>query len=372
MISVLKAMRVFAFHVSLATLLSFALFAHGLLFALPAQAHSALPPGHAPGKYERWSYPNQISYGPLEEGTGNVHEAASPGAFMTLPFMGAHYITSIFDHCGPNYNVSGRICRYDGVVASARVGGPDPGFGAGYAQTPGLQDYLYYSGHDGYDYGLYYEPVAAAAPGRVILANWLVPGCHTCLSGQTVEIDHGNGLMTFYGHLSHIGVAKGQYVSRGQVIGISGSTGTATGPHLHFGVYRLNGGGPVDPYGWSGGGADPYSKDLGDLWIGGSPRFASIPMPTVTLTATSTPDNPSTIHVVWKSPASARFTVYFVTQDGVQHSWRSSQGNSSATFQGKVGQTYWFWASATSSLGWTGGGGSDVILVPHLVHGEAN
>src|SRR5439155_1688628 len=163
---------------SLATLPSFALFVHGLLFALPAHAHSALPPGHAPGKYERWSYPNQISYGPLEEGTGNVHEAASPGAFMTLPFMGAHYITSIYDH------------------------------------------------------------------------------------------------------LSHIGVANGQYVSRGQVIGISGSTGTATGPHLHFRVYRLNGGGPVDPYGWSGGGADPYSRDLGDLWIGGSPRFASIPMPT--------------------------------------------------------------------------------------------
>src|SRR5207245_1494786 len=116
----------------------------------------------------------------------------------------------------------------------------------------------------------------------------------------------------------------------------------------------LRAGRRLGPYGWSGGGAEPYSRALGDLWIGGSPRFASIPMPTVTLTATSTPDNPSTIHVVWKSPASARFTVYFVTEDGVQHSWRSSQGNSSATFQGKVGQTYWFWASATSSLGWTG------------------
>src|SRR5207245_1494788 len=182
MISVLKAMRVFAFLVSLATLPSFALFAHGLLFALPAHAHSALPPGHAPGKYERWSYPNQISYGPLEEGTGNVHEAASPGAFMTLPSMGAHYITSIFDHCGPNYNVSGRICRYDGVVASARVGGPDPGFGAGYAQTPGLQDYLYYSGHDGYDYGLYYEPVAASAPmaGRAVAPSRTAGPWATC------------------------------------------------------------------------------------------------------------------------------------------------------------------------------------------------
>src|SRR5206468_2332032 len=321
MISVLMAMRVFAFLVSLASLLSFALFAHGVLFALPAQAHSALPPGHAPGKYQRWSYPNQISYGPLEDGTANIHGAPSPGAFLTLPFMGPHYITSIFDHCGPNYDISGRICRYDGVVASARVGGPDPGFSAGYAQTPGFQDYLYYSGHDGYDYGLYYEPIAAAAPGRVMLAGWLVPGCHTCLSGLTVEIDHGNGLMSFYGHLSRISVAKGQSVARGQVLGISGMTGTATGPHLHFGVYHTNGGGPVDPYGWSGAGGDPYGRDLGDLWLGGSPRFPSVSMPTVKLTATPDPSDPASIHVSWASPATASFTVYWIADDGSRHSW---------------------------------------------------
>jgi len=343
-----------------------------LLFAQPAQAHSALPPGHAPIKYTRWAYPSQIAYGPLEDGIGNLHQAASPSAFLTLPFMGDHYITSIFDHCGPNYNVTGRVCRYDGTVASARLGGPDPGFSAGYAQTPGHQDYLYYSGHDGYDYGLYYEPVAAAAPGRVLLAGWLVPGCHTCLSGQTVEIDHGNGLMTFYGHMSRISVSKGQYVARGQVLGTSGMTGTATGPHLHFGVYRMNGAGPVDPYGWSGGGADPYAGDMGDLWLGGSPRFPNITWPRVTVSATASRDNPSTINVRWSTPATARLAVYYVTQDGVRHSWHSSQGSSSATFHGKTGQTYWFWATATSWLGWTDGGGSDVIVVPHLNHGETS
>jgi murein DD-endopeptidase MepM/ murein hydrolase activator NlpD len=356
-------MRVFASLFALGSL---------LLFAQPAQAHSALPPGHAPSKYTRWAYPSQIQYGPLEDGLANIHQAPASGAFLTLPFMGSHYITSIFDHCGPNYDVSGRVCRYDGTVASARVGGPDPGFSAGYAQTPGYQDYLYYSGHDGYDYGLYYEPIAAAAPGRVILANWLVPGCHTCLSGKTVEIDHGNGLMTFYGHMSSISVTKGQYVYRGQVLGISGMTGTATGPHLHFGVYHLNGSGPVDPFGWSGPGTDPYGGDMGDLWLGGSPRFASITMPRVTLTATSTHDDPATIHVRWSSPATAQFTVYYVTQDGVRHSWHTSQGNSSATFHGKVGQTYWFWATATSWLGWADGGGSDVMVVPHLNHGEVS
>jgi murein DD-endopeptidase MepM/ murein hydrolase activator NlpD len=343
-----------------------------VLSAAPAEAHSALPPGNAPVKYSRWAYPSQTSYGPIEDGTGNLHQAPAGGAFLTLPFMGAHYITSLFDHCGPNYNVSGRICRYDGVVASAKVGGPDPGFGAGYAQTPGGHDYLYYSGHDGYDYGLYYEPVAAAAPGRVVLANWLVPNCHTCLSGQTVEIDHGNGLMTFYGHLSHISVGKGQYVARGQVLGISGMTGTATGPHLHFGVYYMNGNGPLDPYGWSGSGTDPYSRDLGDLWLGGSPRYAGITMPSPTVSASAPADNPSTISVAWTNPGSMRFNLYLVTQDGTRKLWRSNMANGSATFTGRPGQTYWFWAEATSPLGWTGGGGSIPITVPHLNHGETS
>jgi murein DD-endopeptidase MepM/ murein hydrolase activator NlpD len=359
-ISVTKAMRVFAFLAALSTL---------LLFAPSVQAHSALPPGHAPIKYTRWAYPSQTAYGPLETGLSNIHQAAAPGAFLTLPFMGPHYVTSIFDHCGPNYNVSGRVCRYDGVVASARVGGPDPGFTAGYAQTPGLQDYLYYSGHDGYDYGLYYEPIAAAAPGRVILAGWLVPGCHTCLSGLTVEIDHGNGLMSFYGHMSRISVAKGQSVARGQVLGISGMTGTATGPHLHFGIYHMNGGGPVDPYGWSGAGADPYGRDMGDLWLGGSPRFASISMPSVNLTATPDPSDPASIHVRWSSPATASFIVYWIAEDGSRHSWHSSQGQSSATFRGIPGHSYWFWATATSWLGWQGAGGSGVVYVPLLKHG---
>ena len=338
--------------------------------AAPAQAQSAIPPGAAPGKYVRWFYPSQITYGPLEDGTATLDEPAASGAFLTLPFMGPHYITSLFDHCGPNYNVSGRVCRYDGTIASAKVGGPDPSFTAGYAQTPGGTDYLYYSGHDGYDYGLYYEPVAAAAPGRVILAGWVVPGCHSCLSGQTIEIDHGNGLLTYYGHLSRIAVRRGQYVSRGQVIATSGMTGTATGPHLHFGVYYLDGRGPVDPYGWSGRGADPYAKDLGDLWLGGSPRFAPITLPSVTVSAASDVGSPATIHVAWSSPGSMRFNVYLVTQDGLMRLWRINQAGGSATYTGKPGQEYWFWATATSALGWTDGAGSTVLQVPHLNHGE--
>lgn len=344
-----------------------------LFYAVPAQASTALPPGHKPGKYSRWSYPSQISYGPLETGAGTLGSGPAPGAFLTLPFMGPHYITSIFDHCGPNYAASGQVCRYDGQVASVHVGGPDPTFDAGYAQTPGGHDYLYYSGHDGYDYGLYYEPVAAAADGVIKIADWLVPGCTTCLSGQTIEITHGNGLLTFYGHLSQIYVSKGQWVRRGQVIGISGMTGTATGPHLHFGVYYTNGRGPVDPYGWSGPGADPYSRDLGDLWLGGSPRFAGVPLPQVAVNTALEANDPTAIDVSWSSPGGGtRFTVYAVMQDGTRAAWTGSRGNGSAVFHGWRGESYWFWVTVSTDLGWSDGAGSRVVTVPRLVYHQVN
>ena len=343
------------------------------LYGVPVQAGHADLPGEKAGKYTRWYYPSQISYGPIEDGAGNIGSAPASSAFLTLPFMGPHYVTSIFDHCGPDYGTHGRVCRYDGTVASARVGGPDPTFDAGYAQTPGRHDYLYYDGHDGYDYGLYYEPVAAAASGTVMLANWLDPNCHTCLSGLTVEINHGNGLLSFYGHMSELRVSKGQWVSRGQVIGISGSTGSATGPHLHWGVYRMNGGGPIDPYGWTGSFPDPYPKNLGDLWLGGSPRFANIAMPSVAVNAALRGDDPTAVDVAWSSPGDGnRFKVYVVSSTGAMTLWNGNTGAGSAVFHGVKGQSYWFWASVTTNLGWTDASGSPLVTVPHANHGEVS
>jgi murein DD-endopeptidase MepM/ murein hydrolase activator NlpD len=72
------------------------------------------------------------------------------------------------------------------------------------------------------------EPVHATAAGKVEIAGW--DGGY----GNLVEIDHGNGLSTRFGHLSKILVKVGQKVHIGQVIGLVGSTGRSTGPHLHY------------------------------------------------------------------------------------------------------------------------------------------
>jgi murein DD-endopeptidase MepM/ murein hydrolase activator NlpD len=72
------------------------------------------------------------------------------------------------------------------------------------------------------------DPVRATANGKVVSAGW--SGGY----GRMVEIDHGNGLSTRYGHLSEIGVKVGEAVKIGQMIGEVGSTGRSTGPHLHY------------------------------------------------------------------------------------------------------------------------------------------
>jgi murein DD-endopeptidase MepM/ murein hydrolase activator NlpD len=72
------------------------------------------------------------------------------------------------------------------------------------------------------------DPVRATANGTVSIAGW--NGGY----GKMVEIDHGNGLATRYGHLSAIDVAAGQSIKIGQIVGRVGSTGRSTGPHLHY------------------------------------------------------------------------------------------------------------------------------------------
>jgi len=70
-------------------------------------------------------------------------------------------------------------------------------------------------------------PEVAADAGRVLFAGWGSYGIY-------VEIDHGNGFHTVYGHMSAVTVKTGDVVSKGQEIGLMGATGRASGPHLHF------------------------------------------------------------------------------------------------------------------------------------------
>lgn len=83
--------------------------------------------------------------------------------------------------------------------------------------------------HTGLDFrGTMGEPIRATAAGKVTHAGW--NGGY----GKMVEIDHGNGFSTRYGHLSEVDVTVGQSVRIGQTIGRLGSTGRSTGPHLHY------------------------------------------------------------------------------------------------------------------------------------------
>ncbi len=88
-------------------------------------------------------------------------------------------------------------------------------------------------------------PVMATAHGVVVVAG------RSTGYGRTVLIDHGGGWRTRYAHLKRIKVEVGKSVVRGQVIGTVGSSGRASGPHLHYEVLRH--GAPVDPR--------PYLRD---------------------------------------------------------------------------------------------------------------
>lgn len=95
-----------------------------------------------------------------------------------------------------------------------------------------LEDYF----HSGVDFAAPTgTPVKATQKGKVIIAHtgWK-------LHGNTVAIDHGHGVVSFYIHLSKVNVKEGQMVEAGEKIGAVGATGRASGPHLHFSVYVNN------------------------------------------------------------------------------------------------------------------------------------
>lgn len=136
---------------------------------------------------------------------------ASANRATLNPIRGAasNYMPSIWPVLGP--------------LSSGFGGRRNPFGGAGYEY------------HKGQDIAAQWgTPVIATADGVVASARW-----HKGY-GNGIYIDHGNGIETRYGHLSRIDVVEGQQIKRGQQIGLVGSTGRSTGPHLHYEV-RING-----------------------------------------------------------------------------------------------------------------------------------
>ena len=199
----------------------------------------------------------------------NVTRAGSTAAAAGI---GAAIGTAIFPGVGTVIGTGvGAIAGWFGS------GGGSPGYGASFGGggtgnanpaspitnggvgTPyGASGSLWSGGtHTGQDYPCPIgTPVYASLDGIVINTN---PGSDY---GKTVEIDHGNGYQTLYGHLSEVVVSVGAAVTKGQLIAKSGDTGKVTGPHLHYEV-RKGKNNPVNPDELSKAGAGGLGSILG-------------------------------------------------------------------------------------------------------------
>jgi hypothetical protein len=179
--------------------------------------------------------------------------APTPGtgiALFGLPFQGAYAVFNPVDHNGPT---------------GATGVGPELTWWGETIQA--------LSNHEGLDFLMSQgTPVLAAAAGQVVQAGLVGPTwCPLLGTNVTVNqiiIQHTAGSETIrsvYLHLSSIGIQAGQTVQQGQQIGLSGQTGCATQPHLHFGTQRFaasqNAFVTIDPFGWSSTSPDPWASN---------------------------------------------------------------------------------------------------------------
>lgn len=223
-------------------------------------------------------YTSQVAaQAPAQLTCTNKH-AATADPFLVAPFQGWTDINSFVDHDLPDYAVDGRIILANGLIADASEGQESDFFPAYW--SPALRQFVSYDGHNGYDFGISYQPVLAAAAGTVMFAGWNGPSPADGY-GQMILINHHNGYVTLYGHLSKLEVQQGDRVTAGQEIAISGDTGRSTGPHLHFSVFHNCA--VTDPYGWTGPGVDPLETFNGErshyLWLPGHDPLVLNPPP---------------------------------------------------------------------------------------------
>jgi len=169
---------------------------------------------------------------------------------------------SWFDHDA----TSSQMTRYDGSVF----------YGIAAEQGPCTEGVGCYDGHHGIDLGtggVEGKAVLAAATGTVATLKWENPSDHAQGYGYYMRIYHPQyDQSTIYAHATTTGsfFAVNDDVARGDTILLSGSTGEASAPHLHFGVTVGDTTDPtqtIDPFGWTGTSTDPRANDKGYLWV---------------------------------------------------------------------------------------------------------
>ena len=188
--------------------------------------------------------------------------SVSLAPFLEPPYYGTVRVNCVYDHQYPIYrdesaSVNSTVIHYDGTSWPGTVNSCTIG-------TPSC-----YSGHNGIDYDLDYELVRAAAPGDVAYSGWRSPTNHQAGEGLYLRIHHGNDYHTIYGHMSIMRVQTGDPIPESdefqRILGISGDTGSSSGPHLHFELESPGSDYSVNPYGWIGGaGLDPW-ENWGEL-----------------------------------------------------------------------------------------------------------
>ena len=171
----------------------------------------------------------------LAEKSGVVAEGTVPGSggpALPLDEMGLATLTAKMRRLEEDMAGYEAILRQRGYTPTLWPvqGTLEGGFG-GRRNPFGGAGYEFHTGQD--IEAAWGTPVVAGAAGRVSFVGWQNG------YGQLVIVDHGGGLTTKYGHLSHIDVELDQAVARGQLLGKVGSTGRSTGPHLHYEV-RIN------------------------------------------------------------------------------------------------------------------------------------
>lgn len=166
----------------------------------------------------------------LAAASGNPALIAQAGMLASLPEETRRMLQDsgrsrlVGARSGPGFEVVGADGQPLGTFSPPVRGAVSSGFGPRRAPTPGASE-----DHNGIDYAVPEgTPVAAVAPGRVVAV------ASDGASGKFIRVEHPNGMVSGYAHLSTQDVAVGDEVRPGQVIGKSGNTGRSTGPHLHF------------------------------------------------------------------------------------------------------------------------------------------